>query len=82
MAHTIPTLSPSPSWESAVAYLRWLDASEWSYHLDDDATDLGFPEDVGAALSRNADILAANFGWEDIWNAYHPIQSSGRSGRA
>ena len=79
MSHTIPTLSTSPTWEQAVAYLRWLDASKYSYHLDDDATDLGFPADVGATLARNADILAAHFGWEDVWNAYHPIQRSGRA---
>ena len=77
MTSNVPVLPRHPSWDEAVAYLRWLAASPFAYHLDDDATDHGFPPAVGAILSHNAEVLYTDFPWDEVWEVYYPSQENG-----
>ena len=81
MTSNVPVLLRHPSRDEVEAYLRWLASSEYCYHLDDDATDLGFPPEVGAILSYNVGVMDADFGWDEIWAAYAG-ELSARDGRA
>ena len=74
---SIPMLPAEPTREQVREYLRWLAASEFAYHLDDDPTDCGFPDDVAAALESNADLMFDRFPSDELWAFYWPLCSAG-----
>ena len=63
-------LPVSPSWGDVQGYLRWLAVSPYTYHLDDDATDCGFPQEVGERLAANAAVMFDAHSDGDIWEYY------------
>lgn len=80
----LPLLPSQPSGEEVTAYLRWLSASPFAYHLDDDPEDCGFPAGVGRVLAWNVSVLrdaavCGDFSWSDMWNVYFPAEAGSLS---
>ena len=68
----VPLLPIDPSAEDVRAYLVWLAASPYIYHIDDNPEDLlpALPLPVVVALRWNSDRMWGNFdGWE-LWDWY------------
>ena len=80
----VPVLPRDASREHIHAYLGWLAASPFAYHLDDDAEDCGFPEAVGVILNANQYALwnSDAMSWNDIWEAYGEFCDLSLDGRA
>lgn len=54
----IPVLTETSPWEEIEAYLKWLYASKYQYHIDDDPEDIDSFDDATKKLLRaNSDIM-------------------------
>lgn len=69
----IPQLPPCPNRKEVREYLEWLAASEFCYHLDDAASECGFPKEAGRILEENADAMFSQFDDAHIWAIYWPL---------
>lgn len=80
----VPLVPRDASPEHIRAYLAWLAASPFAYHLDDDAEDCGFPPAVGVVLNANQDALLHSdaMSWGEIWQAYGDLCGLSLDGRA
>lgn len=68
----IPRLPATPTADECRAYLRWLDASPYAHHLDDDPRDCGFPTAVGARLNANIEAVMSVLSGQEAWDVYAP----------
>ena len=69
----VPMLAEGAGWADKIRYVMALWDSPFRYHLDDDPTDCGFSDDVGAALATNRERLTKDLTpsqWAELWDIY------------
>ncbi len=82
MTTNIPLLSIRPSADEVREYLKWLAASPYAYHIDDNPEDLLLPHGIEpqssldlAVLRWNSDHMWAAFDSNQLWEWYAPSDS-------